>query len=314
MKIAIIGAGICGLYLAWKLSERGHEITVFEKKDKIGKEICSGLFSERILDFVPESEGLVQNRINYVLIRFPQKTVKIGFSKGFLVMNHAKLDNLAAVFAKNSGAKILLNKKVDALPGGFERIIGCDGAVSEVRNILKIKSPSFRLAVQGFSQKKDYSDFVETWPTADGFLWKIPKGEETEYGIIENPKNACRIFKEFLAKRDIEADNIRGWLVPRGGTDFLVPDNASVTLCGDAAAFVKPWSGGGVVWALMAADILLENFPDFLGYRAAVKKTFYSRIIFSGIAAKIVYFLGFKFPCVLPSGLKIDGDYLRLKI
>jgi len=62
MKVAIIGAGINGLYLSWKLSEMGHQVTVFEKREKIGKEVCSGLISDRILEFIPESKDLIKNQ------------------------------------------------------------------------------------------------------------------------------------------------------------------------------------------------------------------------------------------------------------
>ncbi len=64
MKIAIIGAGTCGLYLGWKLAEKKHKVTIFEKKKEIGQEVCSGLFSQRILKFLPQSRKLIQNRIN----------------------------------------------------------------------------------------------------------------------------------------------------------------------------------------------------------------------------------------------------------
>ena len=70
MKTAIVGGGIIGLYLAWKLSEKGHDITVFEKKGGVGKEACSGLFSERILEFIPKSKELVQNQIESVFLNF----------------------------------------------------------------------------------------------------------------------------------------------------------------------------------------------------------------------------------------------------
>ena len=36
MKIAVVGAGATGLTAAWKLSEDGHKVTVYEKSDKIG--------------------------------------------------------------------------------------------------------------------------------------------------------------------------------------------------------------------------------------------------------------------------------------
>ena len=262
MKVAIVGAGICGLYLGWKLAERGEEVTVFEKKEKIGKEVCSGLVSERILDFIPESKKLIQvdelrssrrfanahvNEINYCLIHFPQKTIRINFSKKFFVINHSELDRLVATLAEKSGAKIILNHPINFLPEGFDRIIGCDGAISQVRKILKLKDPKFYLGIQGFilnPQPKfgGGENFVETWPTNNGFIWKIPRGKEgIEYGIIEKPGEAKKLLDNFLEGKNIQLESLNSALIPQG---LIIPENSKITLCGDAAGLTKPWSGG----------------------------------------------------------------------
>src|SRR3989344_2267653 len=150
MKTAIIGAGINGLYLAWKLSEKGINVTVFEKRDTIGREACSGLFSERIFKFIPRSQKLIINQINFVLIHFPRKTIKVNFAKKFFVMNHAELDRLVADLAIDSGASIKLNE-TRYYRVSFERIIGCDGASSEIRKSLGLPEPSYRLGILGFT-------------------------------------------------------------------------------------------------------------------------------------------------------------------
>ncbi len=307
MKIAVIGAGINGLYLAWKLSKKGYQVTVFEKKEKIGKETCSGLFSERILEFIPESRGLIQNQIQSVLIHFPKRTIRIKFRRRFLVMSHFELDRLVADLARKVGAEIILGKPISSLPEGFDRIIGCDGPDSFIRKKLGLAEPNFRLAIQGFIQKSDSSGFVETWPVKGGLIWKIPRGEEIEYGIISHPKLAKPIFDAFLNKNNLQLERIQSSIVPQG---FIMPKNSSITLCGDAAGITKPWSGGGVVWGLLAADILLKNFPDFLKYHKEAKRFFSSQIIFSKIATKMAYFLGFNCPWTLPRSIKIEGDFL----
>jgi len=313
MKIAIIGAGICGLYLAWKLAEKGEDVTVFEKKEKIGKDACSGLFSNRILEFIPQSKNLIQNKIEYCLIHFLKKTLKIKFSRKFFLISHFELDNLVVNLAKKSGVKIFLNHKITKeeliiLENNFEKIIGCDGINSIVRRKLKEKEPKFYLGIQGFLKENNFSDFVETWPTKSGFIWKIPRGNEVEYGIIENLKEAKLLLEEFLRKNNLFLERINSAIISQG--ELIIPSNPKITLCGEASGLVKPWSGGGVIWGLTAVNILLKNFPNFLRYKKEIKKFFLPKIIFSKITKKILYFLGFKFPWLLPKKFKMESDFL----
>lgn len=307
MKVAIVGAGINGLYLAWKLSRLGHKVTVFERRDKIGKLACSGLFSERILKLIPQSQKLIQNQIRSALIHFPAKTIRVKFSRKFFVMDHAELDNLTADLAEGKGAQVLLSNPVKSMPLGFDRVIGCDGALSYVRAELGLPAPQLRLAIQGFIDKEDRSDFVETWPRDQGFLWRIPRGKETEYGILGSSEKVKAVFDDFLKDKNVKPKRMASALVPSGP---VFADRGSFALCGDAAGIAKPWSGGGVVWGLLAADILIKNFPDFSKYEKELKSFFLPRISVSKIATKAAYFIGFNLPWIMPKSVKIDGDFL----
>lgn len=317
MKTAIIGAGINGLYLAWKLADKGNEVVVFEKKEKIGKQVCSGLFSERILDFIPHSRKLIRNTINSTLIHFPKKTVNIEFSQNFFVMSHFELDNLAAGLARRAGAKIALNSPVRRMSelADFDRVIGCFGSDSTIRKSFEnLPKPDYRLAIQGFHSEKNSSSFVETWPINQGFIWKIPRGKETEYGIISGARHSGEMqktehaFNEFLLKNKISLERTKAALVPHG---FSMPGKSyRITFCGDAIGLTKPWSGGGVIWGFIAADLLLKNFSDFLKYRKEARKFFLPKIIFSEIITRLVYFFYYNAPRLLPKKFKIDGDFV----
>lgn len=305
MKVAIIGAGTIGLYLGWKLAGK-HQVTVFEKKENIGNEVCSGLFSERILSFFPKSEKLIQNKINFVLVHFPKKTIKIEFSKKFLLINHYELDRLALSLAEKAGIEII-KRDISALPQGFNRIIGCDGANSFVRRYLNLPEPDFRLGMQRFIKERDSRDFVEVWPVKTGFIWKIPRGEEIEYGIMANPELAFRLFKEFLEKKKLSFEEIKSKVIPQG---FIMSNNPLIALCGDSAGLTKPWSGGGVIWGLKSSDMLLKDFPDLIKYNKEAKRFFKPKISLSKKAVSLVYFLGFNAPWFIPKNNKIESDYL----
>ena len=241
-------------------------------------------------------------------MHFPKKTITVRFSKDFFVVSHFELDKLTANLAQKVGTKIILNHNVSSLPQGFDRIIGCDGANSFVRKSLNLPTPNFRLAIQGFIKKESLLvDYVEVWPCKDGFLWKIPRGNKIEYGIIANPQEARNLFNNFIKNNNLFLEEIKAKIIPQG---FLLPSNNSVTLCGDAAGLTKPWSGGGVIWGLTAAEILLKTFPDFLAYRKKMKKFFIPKIIISKAATKLAYFTGFKTPKLLPKKIKMESDFL----
>ena len=307
MRVAIIGGGISGLYLAWKLSEKKHDVTVFERKKEISNNACSGLFSERIFHFIPQSQKLIENKIDHVFLHFPKKTIRVNFSKNFLVINHSELDRLVADLAYKTGAKIILNSNISLIPKDYDRVIGCDGANSFVRKSLALSDPEYRLGILGFLDRPCSESYVETWPCRNGFIWKIPRGKETEYGILAKPKEARLILDEFLNKNKIVLKRIESKIVPQG---LIIPSNPLITLCGDAAGLTKLWSGGGVIWGLSAAEILLKTFPDFLEYRKAMRRFFIPKIILSKTAVKSVYFLGFKMPWLLLKKIRMESDFL----
>ncbi len=347
MKISIVGAGICGLYLAKNLAEKGNGVVVFEKKKTVGKECCSGLFSSRLFDFIPEAKMLATNQINGCLINFPKRTIKLRFRQPFFTIEHSQLDLLMAGFATQAGTDIHLNdpvddKKLEQIVAQSDRVIGADGALSATRHYLRPEAhrskaaaslpqpcygkdcgettPKFYLGIQGFEDKADNSDMVETWATKNGFLWKIPRGNDIEWGIMEKPEVARKLFDEFLQGSNPcklagigslpKLHSLKSAIIPQG---LVIPKNGKITLCGDASGLTKPWSGGGVVWNLTQANILLKNFPNLLQYRKEAQRFFNLRIFGGKLAKSAAYALGFNFPYLIPQNLNLDGDFLFLK-
>ena len=312
-KVAIVGSGIIGLYLAWKLAEAGHKVTVFEKKREIETKVCSALVSERINSFFLLSKNLIENKINSCQIHFPKKTITLNFKPAHFAIDRLKGAKLLLNLAEKSGAKILFGQTVSEIPQSFDKVIGCDGALSSIRKILSLPQPHFRLGLQLFMPIRDDSDYVEAWAIKDGFFWKIPRGSQIEYGALGSLDSIKENFQEFCEKQNIKLNEkvLQSALIPLG---LVLPKGKDITLCGDAAGLAKPWSGGGIIWGLTAANILIKNFPNFDAYHREIQRLFGSKILLGKLSSQLVYFTGENLSFFLPSKITYDNDYLRVKI
>ena len=312
-SIAIIGAGPIGLYLAWRLKKKGFDITVFDKKDGIYAKPCSGLISERIKNFIPITDNLYQRKADSILVHSPKKDIRLKPNPSFLVFERQKLDEFIFDLAKKQGVKFVFKEEINEIPQGFSKVIGCEGALSKTRESLSLPSPNFRLGIQFFVREDNQGSDIEIWQKAFkgspkyGFFWRIPKTGEIEYGGIGPSNLLKKEFEKFCQEQGInlEPDKLKAALVPQG---ICLPDLENITLCGDATGLTKPTTGGGVIWGLTAADILIKHFPDFIKYKKEVEKFFRPKIFKGKTEVISGYIMGNYFSFLLPNNISIDAD------
>jgi len=312
-SVGIIGTGPIGLYLAWRLQKKGHDVTVFEKKDRIYAKPCSGLISERIKKFIPIPDNLYQRKVDSILVHFPKKDIRLKPKPSFLVFERQKLDEFIFNLAKKQGVKFVFNKEINEIPQNYSKVIGCDGALSKTRELLSLPFPDFRLGIQCFVKEDNPSSDIEIWQKVFksspkyGFFWKISKAGGIEYGGI-GPSNLLKQeFQRFCKEQEIhlEQSKLKAAIIPQG---ICFPDSENITLCGDATGLTKPTTGGGIIWGLTAADILIKHFSDFRKYKKEVKRFFRLRITKGKAEVFLGHFLGNYFSFLLPRNISIDAD------
>jgi geranylgeranyl reductase family protein len=276
----VVGAGPAGSRFARRAAGEGYDVVVFEQGEVGTPLACSGHVSTDIWSFTPAGarEELLQNEITGARFHAggPESDA-YRFYKDEAVSNvidRVGLDRTLAAAAREAGADVReghtvldLTERRDHVtvevrgPDGTDThrgrmVAGCDGPRSRVREAVGLPDPEELLhGVLGFTGEPDHQDFVDVHLTVPRFFaWRIPRGEAgVEYGLATPPgDDVTAAFESFTDGYGVETDRRCSGLIPIGLPDTVT--SGRVFLIGDAAGHNKPFTGGGILYGMTAAD------------------------------------------------------------
>ncbi|MGM0605326.1 MAG: geranylgeranyl reductase family protein [Halobacteriota archaeon] len=278
----VVGVGPAGARFARRAAESGYDVLALEKGELGTPLACSGHVSTDIWSYVPDAakSDLLQNRVYGANFRLggpdadPHPFYKTEEVSN--VIDRVELDRTLAECAREAGADVREGHTVTDVDERADRVVvtasvagtagtktfearmvaGCDGPVSRVRRSVGLAEPAEKLhGVLAFTDERDHGDYVDVHLTVPRFFaWRIPRGEAgVEYGLAAPPGTAVNeLFDVLTEQYGVETDRFCSGVIPIGPPASVTTDR--VFLIGDAAAQTKPFTGGGILYGMTAAD------------------------------------------------------------
>ncbi|QCC46548.1 geranylgeranyl reductase family protein [Halobellus limi] len=286
---AVVGVGPAGARFARRAAESGHDVVAFEQGTVGTPLACSGHVSTDIWEYVPEDAkaGLLQNRVYGARFHVggPDSAAYPFYKREEIsnVIDRVELDRTLADCAREAGADVReehtvvdVDERHDGVEltvsnaGGTETVrakmvAGCDGPTSRVRRQCGLPEPAEILhGVLAFDPDPDDGDFVDVHLTAPRFFaWRIPRGDAgVEYGLAAPPGRSVNdLFDRLTDAYGVETEHFCSGAIPIGPPERVHSRRAF--LLGDAAAQTKPFTGGGILYGMTAADCAARTVdPD----------------------------------------------------
>jgi digeranylgeranylglycerophospholipid reductase len=283
----VIGGGPIGGYVAGRIAEQGITVALCEKKKEIGVPLsCAGLISPRVFENFPlPQQQFIQNTIIGAHIHSPSGSIlTIGGTKTHAyAIDRVKFDQELIRYAEARGTEVFVNTKVISTQRDIKGVsvtthdgstlhcsllIGADGPFSQTRDRFALPAPEEFLSGIGgeildTSLKPGFVEIFLGKTIAPGFFaWIIPtnkKGTTARIGLCvkhsspHSPKYYfSQLFKHQVTSSYVEKCTLSkktGGVIPLGVLKNTCTDR--VLLVGDAAAQVKPTSGGGIYTGLL---------------------------------------------------------------
>ncbi len=291
----VVGAGPAGSTAAWRLARAGHRVLMIEEHPRVGHPVqCAGLVSRRVLDLAG-APAVVRREVRGATVFGPSlRSVDFRAQEPrAFVIDRAGLDVHLADRAAGAGVEVRTSTRFDARvaeedggvrvrlrgPDGTAEelvprlVVGADGVASAVARAFRLRRPVEILPAfeAEFPVSPGDPETVEVYlgrSIAPGlFGWWIPDGQGgARVGVAADADGttARAYYERLLAAlarrfgrplRNPTALLAAG--IPIGRLPKVV--GRRVVLVGDAAAQVKPLSGGGIFTGMRAAELAAET-------------------------------------------------------
>ncbi|MFB6154712.1 MAG: geranylgeranyl reductase family protein [Haloferacaceae archaeon] len=276
----VVGVGPAGARFARRAAEAGRDVLALERGEVGTPLACSGHVSTDIWGYVPaEAKArLLQNRVYGARFHVggPDSRAYQFYKREEVsnVIDRVELDRTLADAAREAGADVREGHTVTGVDERGDRVVvtasvggeterfearmvaGSDGPVSRVRRAVDLPEPGETLhGVLAFDPAADGGDFVDVHLTAPTFFsWRIPRGDAgVEYGLAAPPSaDVSAMFERLTDAYGVETEHFCSGAIPVGPPDRVTSHR--VFLLGDAAAQTKPFTGGGILYGMTAAD------------------------------------------------------------
>ncbi len=287
----VVGVGPAGARFARQAAAAGHDVLALEKGEVGTPLACSGHVSTDVWEYVPADakETLLQNRIRGARFHVggPDSRAYRFYRHEEVsnVIDRVELDRTLADAAREAGADVREGHTVtgieshddhvsvtaslaatatdeDRIQRTFQArlVAGADGPTSRIRRAAGLPEPGERLhGVLAFDDEPDDESFVDVHLTAPRFFaWRIPRGDAgVEYGLAASPDASVpALFEKLTRAYDVDTDRFCSGAIPIGPPERTTADR--VFLLGDAAGQTKPFTGGGILYGMTAADIAAD--------------------------------------------------------
>jgi digeranylgeranylglycerophospholipid reductase len=300
--VLVVGAGPAGATVAERLARAGRDVLVLEEHDRVGHPVqCAGLVSARVLALAG-GDSFVRAKVHGAAV-FAPSLRSVAFTAPeprAYVIDRAALDVALADRAARSGARfetgVRFDGRIGHAPDGSPRVsatsrdgarreyeakivVGADGVTSGVARAFRLRRPVEILPAYEaeFGESPGDPDQVEVYlgnALSPGlFGWWIPDGSGgARVGVAVRPgpisaREYCDRLLVHLTKRFGRPPRSPTGLIASGIPIGTVPRTYGdrVLLVGDAAAQVKPLSGGGIFTGMRCAEIAADVIGRGLG-------------------------------------------------